>query len=83
MYCLLCSCTNPILGKTFAPEIWTEIFSTNQIAGFFYQTYLQNKLMKKLDLLHIDTTSHKLKVSQKICWWIWSKMGMASLVMRL
>ena len=43
----LCSCTNPIFEKTFVPEIWTKMFSANQIAGFFNQPYLQNKSMKQ------------------------------------
>ena len=40
---LLFSCTNPIFGKISVPEIWAEMFSANQIAGFFNQLYLQNK----------------------------------------
>ena len=35
LHYLLCSCTNPIFGKIFVPEIWTKMFSANQIAGFF------------------------------------------------
>ena len=46
LYYLLCSCTNPIFGKILVHEIWTKIFSANQIAGFFNQPYLQNKSMK-------------------------------------
>ena len=30
--------------------------------------------------LHVDTTSHKLKVDQKIWGWDWPEMGVASLV---
>ena len=44
LYYFLCSYTNPYLGK-FVLEIWVKIFSANQIAGFFNQSYLQNKLM--------------------------------------
>ena len=46
LYYLLCSCTNPIFGKIFVREIWAKMFIVNQIAGFFNQPYLQNKLMK-------------------------------------
>ena len=60
-----CSCTNPIFEKIFVPEIWAKMSSANQIAGFFNQPYLQNKSMKKLDFVHVDTNSHKLKVNQK------------------
>ena len=38
------------------------MFSANQIAGFFNQSYLQNKLMKQFDFFHVDTNSQKLKV---------------------
>ena len=34
-YYLLCSCTNPIFGKIFVPEIWGKMFSASQITGFF------------------------------------------------
>ena len=40
------SCTNPILGTIFVPEIWAKMFSANQIAGYFNQPYLQNKSMQ-------------------------------------
>ena len=37
----------PHLGKShIVPEIPGKMFSDNQIAGFFNQPYLQNKLMK-------------------------------------
>ena len=68
------------LGKIFVPEIWAKMFSANQIAGFFYQPYLQNKSMKKPGFWHFDTNSHKLKVDQKILGWAWSEIGMVSLV---
>ena len=71
LYYLLCSCTNPILGKI--PEIWAKMFSANQIAGFFNQPYLQNKSMKQPDFLHVDTNSLKLKVDQNFLGWAWSK----------
>ena len=46
------------------PEIWTKMFSANQIAGFFNQPYLQSKSVKWPDFLHVDKNSHKLKVDQ-------------------
>ena len=39
-------------------------FSTNQIAGFFNQPYIQKKSMKSSDFLHVDPNSHKLKVQK-------------------
>ena len=45
LYYLLCPCTNPI-SENFVSEIWTQMFSANQIAGFFNQPYLHKKLMK-------------------------------------
>ena len=56
------------------------MFSANQIAGFFNYTYLQNKSIKQPDFLHVDTNLHKLKVYQEIFGWVWSEMGVASLV---
>ena len=44
LLCLLCSCANPIFGKIFVPEILAKMFSANQIAEFFNQPYLQNKI---------------------------------------
>ena len=79
LYYLLCSCTNPIYGKIFVPEIWAKMFLANQIAGFFNQPYLQNKSMKQSDFLHVDTNSHKLKVDQKSFVWAWPEMGVTSL----
>ena len=81
LYYLLRSCTNPILGKIFVPEIWAKVFSANQITGFFNQPYLQNKSMKQSDFLHADTNSLKLKVDQnfldghgqKWMWPVWSQ----------
>ena len=63
LYYLLCSCTNPIFGKLFVPEIWDKMFSANQIAGFFNQPYFQNKSFTKTkpDFLHADRNLHKLK----------------------
>ena len=46
LYYLLCSCTDPIFGKISGPEIWSKMFSANQIAGFFNQPYLQSKSSK-------------------------------------
>ena len=52
------------------------MFSANQIAGFFYQPYLQNKSMKQADFLHLDTNSLKPKVGQNVLGrhgqkWMW------------
>ena len=79
LYCFLCSCTNPIFGKIFIPEIWAKMFSVNQISGFFNQPYLQKKSIKWPDFLHVDTNSHKLKAKQKVFEWAWSEMGLASM----
>ena len=49
--------------------------SGNQVPGF-----LQNKLMKQLNSLHVDTNSQKLKVDQNFFGWEWSKMGVVNLV---
>ena len=35
-------------------------------SGFLNQLYLSNKVMKKPDILHVDTNSWKLKVDWKI-----------------
>ena len=35
LYCLLCSCTNPMFGKNLIPEIKVKILSASQIRGFF------------------------------------------------
>ena len=36
--------------------------------------------MKKLDFLYLDTNSLKLKVDWKVLVWVWSKMGVFTLV---
>ena len=54
------------------------MLSTNQIAGFLNQQFLQNRSMKRRHSLHVDTNSRKLKVDQKFFVWAWSKMGMVS-----
>ena len=51
-----------------------------QIVGFLNRLYLQKKMMKKPDFLHVDTDSWKLKVDQKVLWWAWSKMCLTTLV---
>ena len=43
-----------------------QMFSANQIAGFFNKPFLQNKSLKWLDFLHVDTNSYELKMNQKI-----------------
>ena len=37
LYYLLCSCTNPIFGEIFVPEIWAKLFPVNLIAWFSNQ----------------------------------------------
>ena len=59
------------------------MFSANQIAASFNQPYLQNKLMKQPDFLHVDTNSGKVKVNQKCFGLAWSEMSVAILVMGL
>ena len=41
----------------------------NQIAGFLYQLFLQNKTMKQSHFLHVDTNSQELKVYQNFFGW--------------
>ena len=43
--------------------------SSNEIAGFLMQLFLENKSMKQPHILNVDTNSQKLKVDQKICGW--------------
>ena len=43
--------------------------SANQIPGFLNQPFLQNKLMKQPNSLHVDTNSQKLKVDWKMFGW--------------
>ena len=38
------------------------MLSANQIAGFLTQRFLQNKLVKEPQFLHVDTNSQKLKI---------------------
>ena len=80
---LLFSCTNLTFWKILVHEIWAKMFSANEIGRFFNQSYLQNKSMKWTDFLHVDTNSHKVKVFQKMFGWVWSEMGVSSLVMGL
>ena len=48
-----------------------DMFSANQIAGFFNQPYLEDKSVQLPDFSHVDTNWHKLKVDQNICGWAW------------
>ena len=43
-------------------EIWIKMFLVNEIAGFLNQLYLQNKIMKNPDFLHVEINSLNLKV---------------------
>ena len=65
-------------------KIWflrrVKMLLANLIAGFLNQLYLQNKMMKKLDFLHVDKNSLKLKVDSKILGCAWSKMDVSTLV---
>ena len=54
--------TNLVFGEILVPEIWAKMLLANEIAGFFNQLYLLNKIMKSPDFLHVDTNSLKLKV---------------------
>ena len=54
--------TNLIFGEIVVPEIWAKMLLANEIAGFLNELYLQNKIMKNSDFLHVDTNSLKLKV---------------------
>ena len=54
--------TNLIFRKIPVPEIWAKMLLANEIAGFVNQLYLQNKIMKNSDFLHVDTNLLKLKV---------------------
>ena len=77
---MLYSWTNFLFGKIFDREIWVEMFSANQIAGFSNQPYLHKKSTREPYFLHVDTNSHKLKVGQKLfkgdsqkwAWPVWS-----------
>ena len=53
--------------------------SAIQVAVFLNQPFLQNKSTKQPHFLHVDTSSYKLKVNQKIFVWAWSKMGVTNL----
>ena len=54
--------TNLIFGEILVAEIWVKMLLASEIAGFLNQLYLQNKIMKNPDFLHVDTNSLKLKV---------------------
>ena len=59
------------------------MLSANQIAGFLNQPFLQNKLMKQPNILHVDTNLQKLKINWKVFGWAWSEMGAGNLVSKL
>ena len=71
LYYLLCSCTNPLFGKSVVPEMWVKVPSAIQIARFLNQPFLQNKLMKQPHFWHVDTKSEKLKGDWKFFGWAW------------
>ena len=68
-------CGNPIFGKNFF-----LVILASQVAGFLNQPFLQNKLMKQPNFLHVDTNSQKLKVERSFLGWAWSKVCVTSLV---
>ena len=68
-------CGNPIFGK----KIFLVILAS-QVAGFLNQPFLQSKLMKQPNFLHVDTNSQKLKVERSFLGWAWSKVCVTSLV---
>ena len=51
-----------------------------QITGFLNQLYLENKMMKISEFLHLNAKSLKLKVDLKILRWAGSKMSVPTLV---
>ena len=57
-------------GPKCSQPIRLQDFLINHISRTNQQAYF----------LYVDISSHKLKVDQKIFWWTWSKMDMASLV---
>ena len=75
----------------FLHEIWAKMFSGNQIAGFFNQSYIQNKWLKWPDFLHVDANSHELTVDQNILgghgqkwvWPIWSRDSTIDCISRM
>ena len=48
-----------IWKKNYVPEIQDKMLSANQIPGFLNQLFLQSKLMKQPNFLHVDTSSQK------------------------
>ena len=54
----------------------------NQISGFLINRVF-TKISEMPDFLHVDTSSQKLKVDQKILGWAWLEMGVVNLVMEL
>ena len=51
-----------VFCANLVPEIWAKMLLTNQIVVSLYWLYLQNKMMKKSDFLHIDANSQKLSL---------------------
>ena len=44
----------------------------NEIAGFLNQPFLQNKMMKQPNFLHVDTNSENLNVDPSFFGRVWS-----------
>ena len=68
-------CGNLIFGKKFF-----LVISANQVAEFLNQPFIQNKLMKQPNFLHVDTNSQKLKVERSFLGRAWSKVCVTSLL---
>ena len=67
LYYYLCSCTIPIFGKILVPEIWAKMFSANQIAEFFNQTYLKTNQWNSL-MFCMLVQIQKTKIWSKSFW---------------
>ena len=67
LYYSLCSCINPIFGKMLVPEIWAKMFSANQIAEFFNQTYLKTNQWNSL-MFCMLVQIQKTKIWSKSFW---------------
>ena len=76
--CIICCVPAqiPYLGKFLLPRYEPKRSQPIRWQDFFNQPYLQSKSMILLDFLHVDTNSHKIKVT-KYFWgghgqkWVW------------
>ena len=51
-----------MFGNILVPEIWAKMLLANEIENFLNQLYLQNKMTKNPEFLHVDTNLLKLIV---------------------